>query len=88
MVSVGVVMSVIGDGDVETLGGLYYKRVPLPHIPEYRDLSQYVQLTKPAVEIIGIEPNIVRNYPNGYQQIFGCRHTPSTPSIQYHCLCS
>ena len=35
---------------VETLGGPYYKRVPLPRVPEYRDLSQDSHLTKPSVK--------------------------------------
>ena len=86
MVSVGVVMSVIGDGDVETLGGLYYKRVPLPHIPEYHDLNRDSQLAKPVVEIAGVAPNIISNCPNGYYHIVGCRRTPSTPCVQYHSL--
>ena len=64
MVSVGVVMSVIGDGDVETLGGLYYKRVPLPHIPEYRDLSRDSQLTQTTVETADVEQHIISNQPN------------------------
>jgi hypothetical protein len=58
-------------GYVETLGWLYYKRVPLPRIQEHRDLSRDSQLLKPAVEIMGVEPNITSKYPNRYKHIFG-----------------
>ena len=34
---------------VETLGDTYYQGVPLPHIPEYRDLNRDSQLMKPTV---------------------------------------
>ena len=51
---------------VETLGDPYYKRVPLPHIPEYRAISQDSQLLKPTAEIATVELNIISNYPNGY----------------------
>ena len=62
------------------LGDPYYKRVSLPRIPEYRDLSRDLQLTKPTVEIVGVEPNIVSNHFNGYEQLCGRRRAPSTPS--------
>ena len=48
--------------NVETLGGPYYKRVPLPRVPEYRDLSQDSQLTKPSVKFAAVEPIIIRDY--------------------------
>ena len=35
---------------VETLGDPYYKRVPLPRVPEYRNLSQDPNLMKPPVK--------------------------------------
>ena len=71
--------------DVETLGDPYYRRVPLPRIPEYRDLSRDSQLINQAVEIAGVEPNILNGYPNGcqiypngYQKIFGRRRSTQT----------
>ena len=70
---------------IETLGDPYYRRVPLPRIPEYRDLSRESQLTKQAVEIAGVEPNSLngypngcQSYPNGYQKIFGRRRSTRT----------
>ena len=68
--------------DVETLGDPYYKRVPLPRVPEYRDLSQDSQLTTPSVKFTAVEPNIISDYPNGYREIFGRRHLPITPSCE------
>ena len=56
---------------VEILGDLYYKKNPLPGIPEYRDLRRDSQLMKPTVEIVGVELNIISNYPSGYEHIFG-----------------
>jgi hypothetical protein len=70
-------------GCVETLGDPYYKRVPLPRVPEYRNLSQDSQLTKPSVKTTtAVEPNIVSDYPNGYRKIFGRRRSPITPSCE------
>ena len=69
-------------GCVETLGDPYYKRVPLPRVPEYRDLSQDSQLTKPSVKFAAVEPNILSDYPNGYRKIFGRRRAPITPACE------
>ena len=73
---------------VDTLGDPYHKRVTLPRIPEYRDISRDFQLLKPTVEIVGVEPNISSDYPNGYKRIFGRRRAQSTQSVQYHILCA
>ena len=67
---------------VETLGDPYYKRVPLPRVPEYRNLSQDSQLTKPSVKFAAVEPNIISDYPNGYRKIFGRRRAPITPACE------
>ena len=67
---------------VETLGDPYYKRVPLPRVPEYRNLSQDSQLTKSTVKFAAVEPTIISNYPNGYLKIFGHRRVPITPSFE------
>ena len=64
---------------VEILGDPYYKRVPFPRVPEYSNLSQDSQLTKPSVKFVAVEPNIVSNYPNRYRKIFGRRRAPITP---------
>ena len=69
-------------GCVETLGDPYYKRVPLPRVPEYRNLSQDSQLTKPSVKFAAVEPNIISDYPNGYRKIFGRRRAPITPACE------
>ena len=69
-------------GTVETLGDPYYKRVPLPRVPEYRNLSQDSQLTKPSVKFAAVEPNIISDYPNGYRKIFGRRRAPITPACE------
>ena len=66
----------------ETLGDPYYKRVPLPRDPEYRNLSQDSQLTKPSVKFATVEPNIISDYPNGYCKIFGRSRLPITPSCE------
>ena len=68
--------------DVETLGDPYYKRVPLPCVPEYHNLSQDSQLTKPSVKFAAVEPTIISNYPNRYRKIFGRRRLPITPSCE------
>ena len=67
---------------VETRGDPYYKRVPLPRVPEYCNLSQDSQLMKPSVKIAAVESNIISNYPNGYHKIFGRRHAPITPAYE------
>ena len=67
---------------VETLGDPYYKRVPLPRVPEYSNLGQDSQLMKPSVKIAAVESNIISNYPNGYHKIFGRRHAPITPAYE------
>ena len=69
-------------GCVETLGGPYYKRVPLPRVPEYRNLSQDSHLTKTSVKFAASEPIIINNYPNGYRKIFGRISLPITPSCE------
>ena len=76
-----------GDGvdvacDVGTLGNPYYKRVPLPPVPEYLNLNQDSQLTKPSVKFAAVEPNIINDYPNGYRKIFGRRRAPITPACE------
>jgi hypothetical protein len=35
-----------------------------PRIPEYLDPSRDSQLMKPTVEIAGVDPNTISNYPN------------------------
>ena len=65
-------------GCVETFEDSYYKRVPLPRVPEYHDLSQDSQLTKPTIQFAGVEPKIISNYPNGYPKIFRHIHSPIT----------
>ena len=68
---------------VETLGDPYYKRVPLPHVPEYRNLSQDSQLIKPSVKTTtAVEPNAISDYPNGYRRVFGRRRSPITPACE------
>ena len=67
---------------VETLGDPYCKRVPLPRFPEYRNLGQDSQLSKPTVKFAAVEPNIISNYLNGYHKIFGRRRLPTTPSCE------
>jgi hypothetical protein len=67
---------------VKTLEDPYYKRVPLPRVPEYRNLSQDSQLTKPSVKFAAVEPNILSDYPNGYRKIFGRRRAPITPACE------
>ena len=67
---------------VETLGDPYYKRVPLPRVPEYHNLSQDSQLTKSTDKFAVVEPNIISNYPIGYRKIFGRRRLPITPSFE------
>ena len=70
-------------GCVETLGDPYYKRVPLPRVPEYRNLSQDSQLMKPSVKTTtAVEPNTISDYPNGYRRIFGRRRSPITPACE------
>ena len=67
---------------VETLEDPYYKRVPLPRVPGYRNLSQDFQITKPSVKFAAVEPNIISDYPNGYHKIFGRRRAPITPACE------
>jgi hypothetical protein len=67
---------------VETLGDPYYKRVPLPRVPEYRNLIQDSKMTKPSVKFAAVEPNIISDYPNGYRKIFGRRRAPITPACE------
>ena len=63
----------------EILEDPYYKRIPLPHIPEYHNLDQDSQLTKLTVKFPAIEPNIISDCPKGYCKIFRRRRSPITP---------
>ena len=66
-------------GCVETLGGPYYKRVPLQRVPEYHNISRDFQLTKQTVNFAAVGPNIISDYLNGYCKIFGRMRSPITP---------
>ena len=73
-------------GCVETLVEPYYKRVPLPHISDIRDLIRDSKLMKPTVEVACVERNIIGNYLNGCNNMFGRRHASTKQSVQYQSL--
>jgi hypothetical protein len=57
--------------DVETLGDHYNKRVPLPCIPEYHDLSRDSQLMKPTVTLQALNQISLVSIPTNTNRYLG-----------------